>query len=235
MRPAAWGTALLRLALCAGLSWPVLAPRDVWAGAWLLPEGEGFFSNSGTVRQGDTAALAEGSIHAAYGLRPWLTLGVDVFERPVTAGHALIFLRLPLGRTDRRNRVAIELGLGAHHDLQGWAPMQRLGLSWGRSLGPVEGPARPGWLSVDLTRDHLGGDPLPLYKLDSTLSLWSRGRFQPILQAELAGGPGRDLGWAITPGLLFTDAKDRTWHLGVERRFAGTGTLGLKLGLWLRF
>lgn len=202
------------------------------AGAWMREAGHGFLSLSGTLRQGDPDARRELSVYADLGLSPRLALGIDVNERPGSAGHALLFARLPLSLTAARSRVAVEAALGGHHWRGAWDPMYRLTLSLGRGFLTRRGA---GWYAIDAGYERRLGNSAPIYKLDATLGLSAPGRLHPILQVETALIPGQPPFWTLSPGLLIDTGRDTTWLVGLERKSAGRDTLGIKLALWHRF
>ncbi len=209
------------------------APAPAAAGAWLRDAGDGFFSVTTILRQGDPDARLETSLYGEYGLSPRLTIGADINDRPGVTGHALLFARLPLSRPGARNRLAAELALGGHHRRGAWDPMYRLTLSYGRGLPRRRG--RTGWLAVDAGYERRLGTARPIYKLDATLGVSAPGRIRPILQLETAHIPGQPLIWAVAPGLLIDTRRGGTWLIGLERKSAGRDTLGVKFGLWQPF
>ncbi len=211
------------------------------AGAWLREPGHAFSSVSSTFRKTDGAVTIETSIYADYGVAPRLTLGVDYNQRPGLAGHFLIFARLPLGRTDGRTRIALELGAGGHHRLGQWNGMLKSTLSLGHGFSNRWGD---GWLAVDAGVEWRSGNPDPVFKLDSTLGLSSlnlsslnrySGRFRPILQIETAHIRGNPMIWALTPGVIIDGPFDISWLAGIEYKSSLETSVGLKLGLWRQF
>lgn len=202
-------------------------------GAWLRDPGTGFASASATVRSDASldAPTYETSIYAEYGLRPGVTVGLDVFERPVAAGHILAFARVPLGARDGRHRFAVELGVGAHHVGSDWAPMYRAALAYGRGFANPSG----GWFGIDAAVEKRQGSGPELYKVDAALGLARRGRWQPMIQIETAYAEGFGFAWALIPSLILHDNQDRRWVFGVEARSAQIETLGLKFALWQTF
>ncbi len=202
------------------------------AGAWMRETGHGFLALSDTARQGAPDARRELSVYADLGLSPCLAIGIDVNEHPRSAGHALLFARLPFSRPAARTRLAVEAALGGHHGRGIWNPMYRLTLSLGRGFRTRRGA---GWYAIDAGYERRLGTPAPIYKLDATLGLSSPGRLHPILQVETALIPGQPLFWTLSPGLLIDTGRDTTWLVGLEHKSAERETLGIKLALWHRF
>ena len=210
------------------------------AGAWMRESGHGFLALSGTFRQGDRDTRRELSAYADLGLSPHLAIGVDINDRPVSTGHALLFARMPLTPPAAHTRLAAEIAIGAHHGPESgayyepdvWAPMYRVTLSLGHGFQTRRGA---GWYAIDAGYERRFGNTTPTYKLDATLGLSAPGRIHPILQLETAQTPGRPLDWTASPGLLIDTNRDTTWLIGLEGRSAGHGTIGIKLALWHRF
>lgn len=202
-----------------------------WAGAWLREEGRGFLSLTGILR-GATGPGDEFGLYADYGLAPRLTLGLEVNATSGRAGHALGFIRLPLGRRTGHMRYALELGLGGYRRFGTWRPMVKSTLSAGRGFGSRWGP---GWLAADAAIEYRRDLPDPTYKLDMTLGLSPDPGPRPMLQLETAYLPGAGFTWSLTPALLVNAGKRVSWVAGFERKSANPTGLGLKLGLWRRF
>ncbi|MCA0871934.1 hypothetical protein LCL97_13930 [Seohaeicola saemankumensis] len=203
-----------------------------WAGAWLQEPGKAFLAVTATLRRGAPQAQFENTIYGEYGLAPRLTLGIDINQRPVIAGHALLFIRTPLGSGTTRNRFAFEAAVGGYHWMGQWQPMYKTALSMGRSI-TVKGI--PGWLAVDAAIERRIGTPAPTAKLDATLGLSGAARVQPILQIETARTSGLPLMWTVTPGITVKGPKETTWVIGIERKSVIRQTIGIKLGFWRRF
>jgi hypothetical protein len=211
----------------------LFAAQPVVAGAWGRNVDTGFFSVTTTLRRLDGILQSENSLYGEYGAWPRLTLGVDINDNSGLAGHALVFARLPLGSLERRFKVALELGLGAHHVRGQWDRMIRSKLSVGRgfSSGWVDG-----WFNVDLGAELRRPNPTPNYKLDATIGLSSGRRIRPLLQLESTYISGAPLIWSVIPSILIDSRNNNaTWQIGVERKTAGPSSLGLKFGLWRIF
>lgn len=113
------------------------------------------------------------TLYVEYGLTDRLTVGLDLGRAISGGGKDVAFLRMPLGRADRRLKLAGELGLG---QIEGDMVL-RPGLSLGLGLGH-------GWLSADgLAEISLGSGETDL-KLDLTwgLTLWDERKLIVQLQ-----------------------------------------------------
>ncbi len=214
------------LLVCACLAPPALA------GAWLREHGTAFTAIGATVRGNrETLPDLESKAYAEYGLTPRLTLGLDYNDIRGKSGHALLFLRFPLGRTDGRMRYGIELAAGRHRHQRQWASMYKIALAAGRGFKSRWGN---GWMALDAAYERRAGLSDPTFKLDAVVGLSSGWRIRPLIKLETAQVSGRPLSWSFTPGLMF-DIRRNTWVLGLERRSAGIETIGITLGLWRSF
>ncbi|SFU20962.1 hypothetical protein [Sedimentitalea nanhaiensis] len=218
--------AVIVLLLCAVLAPPALA------GAWLREHKTAFIAIGATVRGNrETLPDLENKFYAEYGLVPRLTLGLDYNDTRGKSGHALLFVRLPLGRTDRRMRYGIEIGAGMHRWQQEWASMYKIALAAGRGFESRWGN---GWMGLDAAYEQRAGLSDPTFKLDTVIGMSSGWRVRPLIKLETAYVPGQPLGWSFTPGIMF-DVRNSTWVLGVERRSTNLETIGLTFGLWRNF
>ncbi|MFD3189757.1 hypothetical protein ACFMPD_05715 [Sedimentitalea sp. HM32M-2] len=216
---------VIALLFCAVCAPPALA------GAWLREQKTAFTALGATVRGHDQGIDYETRFYLEYGLRPRVTLGLDFNEIPGKAGHALVFARLPLGRPDRRTRLALELGLGGHHWQRDWAAMYKIALAAGRGF---ESRLGNGWMGVETAVERRTGLSDPAFKLDTVVGLSSGFRFRPLIKLETAYMRGQPFSWALKPGVMF-DLAGSTWVVGLERRSAAQDTLGVTFGLWRNF
>lgn len=204
----------------------------VLAGAWLHDKGNGFISASSILRAMSPVADYEFSLYADYGLTSRLNIGLDVNEAPGAGGHTLLFLRLPISAQENQRKLAVELGLGAHHQRRNWRPMYRLALSWGTGFNNMFGP---GWMAVDTTIEVRDGPSEPLFKVDATLGLSSIHDIRPMLQIETAIAKNLPLIWRVTPSLIIPSKGKSVWVIGIQQRSFGSPRTGLKMSLWRRF
>jgi hypothetical protein len=210
----------------------LIAAQPVLAGGWLREKGKGFMSMSSTVHAVYPLPEYEIGVYADYGLTSRVNIGLDINETPGAAGHALLFLRVPLSASEWRNKIAVELSLGGHHRDADWQPMYRLGLSWGYGFS---GKLSAGWMAVESAVEYRMGNVSPLYKLDAIFGLSSSDRIRPMLQLETAIAQNLPFQWKLTPSLLIPGKGNSTWVVGIQRRSFGETRTGLKVALWNRF
>ncbi len=210
----------------------VLSASPALSGAWLREKGSGFASATITQRTGHGVWSSELGYYADYGLTSLVTLGIDLNDNDNLSGHALVFVRIPLGQTSRRHHMAVELALGASHYLNSWVPMQKVTLSYGRAFDSNWGP---GWLAIDGAYEIRGLNTEPILKLDATIGLSDPEHLRPILQIETAKISGHPLFYTITPGLQIPLNPDTRLLIGAQHRVTTKRSLGLKLGVWHSF
>lgn len=240
---AAWHRWLGITVVWAAVLGALLLPASGLAGAWMREPGTGFSTISGTFRtEQETARDAailpswDGKYYAEYGVKPWLTLGVDAYETGYTYGHVLIFGRVPLSPQKWRLKLAAEIGAGQYHDAAGsWFTMKKFTLSAGQ--GFEFNWSGTGWWAVDAIleqRPALLNDTT--YKLEGTFGISPWERFNPMLKIETGHVPGDPLIWSITPFIRVPGKDGRVWLAGVEHRsVAGLSATGLKLETWWTF
>ncbi len=214
------------LALWVGI---ICAPKPVDAGAWLDEVGQGFAAISGVAH---ADAPAELSFFGTYGLRPRLTLGSDL-NTSDSYGHALLFLRHPLGPVDLPNKWAIELGAGGLRKDLRWSYMLRSTLSYGRGFSG----RHTGWIAADLSIETSPLLPRAAYKLDGTLGLRRDQGPSVLFQLEsYLDGQTKKIEYSLTPAILFTLPRTQNEVLmGLRYMGRRPEQLGLKLGLWHKF
>ena len=212
------------------------------AGAWMRGEGEGFALAYTTLRQSqataaDAATLPswDAKLYLEYGVRSWLTLGVDAFETGGSYGQVLGFARLPISRPDARLKLAGEVALGQYHDAEGvWRGMSKLTLSAGHGVN-FDWTGQ-GWWALDAAVENRPTQNDPLYKLDATLGAAPWQRLRPVIKIETAYLPGDPFIWGVTPGVLISGRNGLTWAVGVDyRSVAGLQAGGLRFETWWAF
>ncbi|PCJ07476.1 MAG: hypothetical protein COB16_10800 [Rhodobacteraceae bacterium] len=210
----------------------VLDTAPAWSGAWLREQGSGFASATVTQRSSNGQWSSEFGYYADYGLTSNVTLGVDLNDNDTLSGHALVFVRLPVGQASRSYRLAVELTLGGSHYLNSWVLMQKVTLSYGRAFDSIWGP---GWLAIDGAYEMRGLKSEPILKLDATIGLSDGKHLRPILQIETAKISGQPLFYTITPSLQIPLTRDTQLLIGAQHRVTTQRSLGLKVGVWHRF
>ena len=225
------------LPVCAIIALVLAGP--VRAGAWLRGEDTGFLAVTSTMRGPLELQMfeTETALYGEYGLLENLTLGVDLNYRDTKSGHGLVFVRLPIGRTDRAWRFAGELGLGKHlwQDAWGnqhWVPMAKTAVSVGRGLPTKHG----GWINVDTAVEWRNSGKEPLYKIDGIIGIGLWPKLDGLFKVETAYNDSVGFGWAVTPGLAWRQNERNRLVLGVEfREVADWRTTGLTLSFWRDF
>ncbi|WP_254446005.1 hypothetical protein [Ruegeria sp. HKCCD7255] len=211
------------LLVCLALCGPA------WSGAWLREKGTAFTAFSATAFKEDHGIYSyKTSFYSEWGLRPKLTIGLDAEERHDYYGHALVFARFPLADFNAKGRLAGEIGVGAHHEgLRAWA-LYKATLSYGKGFDSAFGN---GWIAIDSALEYR--HPLDLFrKLDFTVGLSSKRRFDPLLQIETTYISGQPLYWAARPSLMYRPKSGKqTWIIGIEAN-AVQNRPGLKFALW---
>ena len=173
-----------------------------------------------------------------YGVRGDLTLGTEInlsrASNGATSGSALLFLRRPIGPTNRPNVWAYVLGFGG-----GWTgeiirPTLFSGLSWGHGLSLHN---LNGWMAVDtsVTWDLYFADHLA--KIDSTVGLNFTDRFSGMVQVFHARIPGFST-TSVAPSIVFRPIKDKPdirLQIGGEMLIGAPQTRAIKLSFWREF
>lgn len=206
---------------------------DTQAGAWLREAGAGFASASVSANNNqDTRS----QFYGEYGLSERITLGLDVdYGFEVTGrdeGTGTVFLRFPLGPTDRTHKFAWHVGLGARYQNLEFYPAAEVGLSWGRSLKVGE---RWGWANID-TRLNTSQSPIDTrLKLDGTIGL-TVNPYVKVMAQVFNTFQGGDTFVSIAPSVLFTLPESKTTlQFSAEIPAVGGGETFFKLGLWRDF
>ena len=202
------------------------------AGAWLREKGRGFLSLSATGYRIDGQVELEKALYAEWGAFDRLTMGLDINDKAGITGHALVFARHPIRDFGAYGRLAAEFGLGGHHWQNDWSAMYKATLSYGKEIKTGWGH---GWIALDAAYERRMGSPEPAYKLDFTAGLSSERLFDPLLQIETTRIPGGPLYWTVRPSVMITGKENVTWLIGLERKSAIPGTIGLRFSLWRNF
>lgn len=198
------------------------------AGPWLPSEGDGFSAASLYMVPRDGHGSRYQSLYFEYGLRPRLTLGLDWGRGVSGDGKTILFLRLPLGRAEGRQRLAFELGLGriAGQDVL------RPGLSYGRSFDSRYGS---GWMALDVLGEiDLDTRSIDV-KTDLTLGLSRSDRRKLMVQLQAGRAAGEAAFLRVVPSIAW-QVRDH-WHLevGATQALTGARETGVKLGVWRSF
>ena len=214
----------------------ILIASAVGAGPWPREAGAVFLATGGTYRFDLATGLltGEATVYAEYGLTRRITLGFDGMQSDAGAVQALVFARVPLGREDRRLKLALGVGLGGARAgaVAGWGGLARVGVAVGRDhrLG------RGGWWTVGAAVEADQANPLPLARIDATFGLGLAPRLQGLVQVEASARDDRDAQVAVIPGVIWRLGPHTRLHLGVEARASRmTRQAGLRASLWRDF
>jgi hypothetical protein len=214
------------------------------AGAWLREKGSGFASSTITVNRENEEYIksyeASGSVYLEYGLTENLTLGLDAsYGYELTGeqeGSGIVFLRFPLGPTDRDNKFAAHVGLGtrylANYMGGSFLPAAEVGLSWGRGIKVAD---RWGWVNLDTSVNKPRAPAQQRFKIDATIGLGLSNKIKVMFQVfnTFQGG---DTYTHIVPSLLMSPDEGRTtFQISVEVPTFNGEKPGLKLGIWRQF
>ncbi|MEP2030679.1 MAG: hypothetical protein ABJI96_18445 [Paracoccaceae bacterium] len=210
-------------------------------GAWLREDDTGFtaFSSTNRVPKDLSFLNSDNSFYVEYGVTGQTTLGADLNYATVwdgldmlQEGHAILFLRRPIGRADRSMRFAYELGIGTRYRLLEWEGVLKLGLSMGKG---IETGLGNGWIAVDGSvefEDPSGGR---LTKLDATFGISVSPRVKTMLQIQSSYRSKDIYNVDVIPSIVWELKPKSYMLLGVEARHSRTKTYGLKVGFWRDF
>jgi hypothetical protein len=181
--------------------------------------------------------IGTAGVYLEYGWRDNTTIGTDISLAidPSGAGtsRASLFLRRPIGRTDRASRWAWQVGAGVAWSADIVEPLVEGGLLWGRGLQWGE---RNGWAAVDAIFRYAPTTSDYEVKLDGTVGLAINDRFKGMMQIFLTHDPD-GVTTKLAPSLLFQPrGLDKlTFQIGLEVPGSDAGGTALKLGVWKVF
>lgn len=216
------------------LMWLVWLGTPALSGAWLQEQGKTFTSLSATPRISENGSYSdtEGTAYFEKGATATLTFGADMNAKGDGYGHAIAFLRRPLGPTDKQGRMAYQFGFGARYQIGVWDSVFRLGLSYGRGTKVRSGF---GWLTVDGTLELGTSNGNATAKIDAAWGMPLTDRLKTVTQIETTHWYDAETSIAVTPSVLWEFRSDSFLQLGVEARKSRADTLGIKIGLWRNF
>lgn len=211
--------------LAAVLVCVLLMTAPAWAGAWLRTKGGWFSSTSSTW---DNSGRIHNGFYAEYGLRDWLTIGVDAGVSSFGAVKALFFTRTSLLKSDEDHKLALEVAAGT----SAGRPVLRPGLSYGRGLAT---PYGSGWLAIDAVAAIDLWSGTTSYKVDSTVGLSPSDSWKTILQFQTEVHPGLSHTLKIAPSVVRRVGKRTLFEVGVSETVLGGRGTAIKVGFWLEF
>jgi len=224
-------------------------PAAAISGPWPQEKGALFFAYSSSISANSATRYETGhSIYAEYGLTPRLTVGLDGYLGPAgKASEAYIFMRIPIGKTNKPGRLALTFALGQKNIPNPWGPevkqtQAKLGLSWGRGL-------KNGWLAVDAFAIIAVNKEIPAFapaftghfnshfKADFTWGMKPTDRLMLIWQLQ-TGIPADGENYVkLSPSVVWSigKANNTKVEIGLVKGLTGDDTESLKIGLWKSF
>jgi hypothetical protein len=203
------------------------------AGAWAQEQGDVFLSFGGNVAlfEGATRPVHyDPTLYVEYGLTDRVTVGIDGHTADATeVFNGFAFVRLPLGPTEGRSRLAFSLAGGAS-EIPGLSleTVARIGLHWGYGLDR-------GWLSADVTT-VLG---LSVGEQEGKVEItWGRevlDRWTGLVQFQSGIGFAGDTYAKVTPSVLFAVSEATQLRAGFVQALTGDGGSALMVEVWTRF
>ncbi|MEP1610330.1 MAG: hypothetical protein ABJL72_00240 [Roseobacter sp.] len=203
------------------------------AGAWLRSKGGGFTSTSVST---NAARELSTSFYLEYGLSKNFTLGADISygvdRTSFQEGSGIAFLRFPLGPTDKTNKWAAHVGVGARYLAGFYLPAAEIGVSWGRG---IQWRDKYGWVNIDTSFNRARAPTEDRIKFDGTVGMGLSERSKVMLQMFNTFEGGETF-TKLAPSYLFSPGGGKTTlQLSVEIPLAGGGENTLKLGVWRDF
>jgi len=234
---------LLTLVFLMGL------PTTAASGAWPQEKGALFLAYSSSISAGFTTRYETGhSIYTEYGLTRRLTVGFDGYLGPAgKASEAYIFMRIPVGKTNKPARMAMTFALGQKNIPNPWGPevkqtQAKLGFSWGRGL-------KKGWLAIDAFAIIAVNKEIPTFapaftghfnshfKADFTWGMKPSERLMLIWQLQ-TGIPADGENYVkFSPSVVWSIGKSSNTkiEIGLVKGLIGDETKSLKVGFWRSF
>ncbi|OSP55682.1 hypothetical protein BV911_06115 [Pseudoruegeria sp. SK021] len=233
-----------------------LSASAVLAGAWPRDQGGVFASLAYELTTPEAAIQPEAlaldptpplysytALYAEYGLRPWLTVGLDTGQQegPDT-WSGVVFVRVPIGSQDGRHRFAVQLGLGQRrYEQEGpyygietieteW--IARPTLAWGMGFDSPWGPAWAGAEASVEWRADTAGQPV---KLDLTTGVTISPRTTVLLQLQTGDYPDNPPYAKLLPGLVVRLLPWLSLESSAILSLVGDDKLGARTALWLEF
>ena len=208
-----------------------MGPHALFAGAWPREVGTGFASAA--MRLSWPQDLSRRSpddyatVYLEYGIRPRLTMGLDLGHSVSGQGKTVVFARTPLLTSDHLV-ASVELGFGEINK----TPVIRPGLSLGRGIENAHGY---GWLSLDARAEHAWQVQQTDWKLDLTFGTALPRNLTGILQIQTGLQAGDPFFARLAPSVVFSVTKATRIELGVTYGLVGDTSMGVMVGAWHSF
>jgi len=221
----------------------LVLPTMAQSGAWLQEKSAVFLSWSNSISTlPETRYATDTSLYAEYGLTPRLTVGFDGYlVASGSVSEAYLFIRHPIGKTDRPARVAVTFGAGIKSIPNPWGTttqqaLVKIGVSWGRGL-------KNGWLSVDAsaatvisTSLDVPGQSGTSYSADFTWGMKPTDRLMLIWQLQTGKTVNGPTYAKFAPSLVWSiGGGSNKIEIGFVKGLSGDDTQSLKLGFWKSF
>ena len=216
----------------AGLMW-LVAVQAAQAGAWMRPDGHGFYTFTASLLQVEETAREhnEYALFFEYGARADLTLGLSGTWTDGFGGEIYGFARWPLPAQPTRH-LSYEVGLGANTDEVNTYLNLKLGVSTARGYWVGK---QYGWMNLDTSlflRSNGGATSL---KIDGTIGLNVTNSVQVMGQALIELDENdRSVTWV--PSVMWAvPGRETRIAIGLEKRVGRRASEGIRLGLWQDF
>ncbi|WP_313349705.1 hypothetical protein [Paracoccus sp. (in: a-proteobacteria)] len=232
----------------------LLLADSALAGPWPR-EMKGMFLALSTER--DAQGNSYTALYGEYGLRPRLTLGMELGRSGADETSAMFWLQRALDRDKGPDRWALSFGAGVVERGGADMPVGQMAVSWGRGLETVpllDRIAGGGWLSAEIRVkavaklkdeaeiERLAADgvgilayitPETSIKAEATLGWHATSSWTFINQLRLEDRED----WGFSASLASSAVRDifgpAKLELGLIAPLSGEGELALKIGCWL--
>ena len=222
-------------AIWLGLTWLLCAtPSLVFAGAWPRGEGKMFVAASAEMTWPDGRALELPDIYGAtyleYGLRPHVTMGLDIGSADITKSErlkAVGFVRYTITQGSSPYQIAVDAGVGTFSGQN----VVRFGASYSKGLSIF---ARDAWVSLDANTLRTTQSAQFASSIDATFGVTlKRGKIIGQISAFQAFDRTRNV--SFTPSFAYYLGKGRHLEIGARIGLSGKPDPALKIGIWQEF
>lgn len=195
------------------------------AGPWLRTSGETFLSFSVEVSDPDDFYV---TAYGEYGLRPDLTLGLDLGIKDNGLDKAIAFALRALTGPESVLQVALALGVGISDD----KGVLRPGVNIGRGVTLGQ---RNGWVALELYAVINPDDAEHYEHIDLTLGMDLSAHSKAMFQVFSNGNPVDGEGLKMGPSLIIAPNPGQYFQIGVLAGIRDTDDTAIKLGVWRNF
>ena len=208
----------------------VMLPGAVFAGPWLRDEGAGFLSFSSTIEEAKEPGAADTftTLYGEYGLRPKLTLGVDMGVDELGFYKAIAFAVMPVTQLSSERKISLEFGVGTTDG----APVMRPGFAIGHG---VSFNGMSGWMSFETRAEIQIWDADLAISTDVTFGLNATKQTKWIFQLQQGGAMSDPDYLRFAPSVVVQTGNGRHLELGMTAGVQNASAVGLKIGLWHEF